>query len=559
MRKLNARRDAQTRKGFSERIKLLMKNAASALHVTNVDLTKNTNRRHRAPVCLVCDCFITGAHVDGLPSMSRGEILRCKDRLSVQRYERDYRIRLKPSLQRDYEVPGFDGMLLSKRGIQTSPGRYAVCMSCKKSLNNKKNNAGPPKYAIANGNAIGTFPTCIPCRQPGYEHTTREIDLERDINPVMKAFMAPIRPFGYILQHSGGRQKCISGHYQFFETDQTCVTGALNFMESNITNNVFVMICGATTKRQRETITNRTAVNVQLYKDIRSWFIENSACESFRDQPMPHDVDELRPTYIRDSQNANDEEADPAKETTFGETTYCFSSAQDPQEKSSVYGSSKKFACALIKKSSPTLLLHGGNYAREHKMEIEGVLPFAFPYGIGGPNNKRKTPISKKQLIQRYLRLAMPQFMTPEVILVLHHMYSRQLSYESGVMTCRNKHNDSNFISTIRTLRARDFEEREGNRNPQRNPRVESVIKSITTSCKSMAHTAEAAADARKKQFAMMDHFGLNSIFLTITPDDECSFRVRLYAEPDEEVCSIYHCPNMHLRKVFTAVLITNP
>ena len=138
-------------------------------------------------------------------------------------------------------------------------------------------------------------------------------------------------------------------------------------------------------------------------------------------------------------------------------------------------------------------------------------------------------------------------------------MYSRQLSYESGVMTCRNKHNDSNFISTIRTLRARDFEEREGNRNPQRNPRVESVIKSITTSCKSMAHTAEAAADARKKQFAMMDHFGLNSIFLTITPDDECSFRVRLYAEPDEEVCSIYHCPTMHLRKVFTAVLITNP
>eukprot|EP00956_Cyclotella_meneghiniana_P028972 scaffold69007_cov36-Cyclotella_meneghiniana.AAC.1 len=183
LRFLNARRDAQTRKGFSERIKLLMKNAASALHVTNVDLTKNTNRRHRAPVCLVCDCFITGAHVDGLPSMSRGEILRCKDRLSVQRYERDYRIRLKPSLKRDYEVPGFGGMLLSKRGIQTSPGKYAVCMSCKKSLNNKKDNAGPPKYAIANGNAIGTFPTCIPCRQPGYEHTTREIDLERDINP----------------------------------------------------------------------------------------------------------------------------------------------------------------------------------------------------------------------------------------------------------------------------------------------------------------------------------------------------------------------------------------
>jgi hypothetical protein len=115
-------------------------------------------------------------------------------------------------------------------------------------------------------------------------------------------------------------------------------------------------------------------------------------------------------------------------------------------------------------------------------------------------------------------------------------MFSRHLSYESGVMTCRNKHNNSGFINTIRSLSARDIEETEQNMNPQRNPRVESVVKSITTSCKSLAHTAEAAADARKKQFAMMDHFGLNSLFLTITPDDECSFRVRLYAEPDDEV-----------------------
>ena len=33
-----------------------------------------------------------------------------------------------------------------------------------------------------------------------------------------------------------------------------------------------------------------------------------------------------------------------------------------------------------------------------------------------------------------------------------------------------------------------------------------------------------------------MDHFGLNSLFWTITPDDECSFRVRLYADPDNKV-----------------------
>jgi hypothetical protein len=65
---------------------------------------------------------------------------------------------------------------------------------------------------------------------------------------------------------------------------------------------------------------------------------------------------------------------------------------------------------------------------------------------------------------------------------------------------------------------------------------VEHIVKTITTKCKSLAHTAEATQDARKHQFTMMDHFGLNNLFLTITPENECIFRVRLYADPDNEV-----------------------
>jgi hypothetical protein len=30
----------------------------------------------------------------------------------------------------------------------------------------------------------------------------------------------------------------------------------------------------------------------------------------------------------------------------------------------------------------------------------------------------------------------------------------------------------------------------------------------------------------------MLDYYRLISLFLTSTPDDECSFRVRLYAKP---------------------------
>jgi len=55
-----------------------------------------------------------------------------------------------------------------------------------------------------------------------------------------------------------------------------------------------------------------------------------------------------------------------------------------------------------------------------------------------------------------------------------------------------------------------------------------------------MGHTEQAAKDARRRCFEMLDYFGLNSLFLSTTPDDECSFRVRLYCKPQYWVRSIY-------------------
>ena len=63
-----------------------------------------------------------------------------------------------------------------------------------------------------------------------------------------------------------------------------------------------------------------------------------------------------------------------------------------------------------------------------------------------------------------------------------------------------------------------------------------SFLKSVTTSCKVLGHTAEAAKEARKKGYALSDYFGPHSIFFTVTPDDECSFRVRMYANQGKEI-----------------------
>jgi hypothetical protein len=522
---------------FKQIIHRVKMSAAKMLHATNMDLTNKTNTTHKSLVCLVCDCFIMGTFKK-VPSMSISDIKRHSHRLSVKRYEEFYGEALHKDLVAQYHVPGFPGMLLSKRARKVGCGLYSVCTHCKTGLKAcSVASKHPPKFAIANGFAIGSFPSKIPYSSPDKGCTLRNIDVMHDVNDVMKALIAPVRPFGYVFQHFGGSQKCIQGHYQFFETDQQCVTGAFNFLNEQNVNNIFVMICGTTTPRQKSAILAKTAVDIELFKDLRTWFIENSVCAAFKDAPLPNNVEAIMPTIIQDSQN-NDSapEIDPDLETSFGDAQYFFSSAQDPDDETSVYETTRKFACALVNHSAPTVFVRGGNFGKEHELPIEAVLPFAFPYGLGGPKQKRATPISLKSCIQRYFRLAMPQFMTADVVLVLHQIFSRQISFETGVMTCRNQKSSNEFTKSLCQVSPKDFEEASKNTEQPANSNVENIVRSITTKCKSLGHTAEAAQDARKRQFAMMDHFGLNSLFLTITPDDECSFRVRLYANPDNEV-----------------------
>jgi hypothetical protein len=57
----------------------------------------------------------------------------------------------------------------------------------------------------------------------------------------------------------------------------------------------------------------------------------------------------------------------------------------------------------------------------------------------------------------------------------------------------------------------------------QTNPSAASFLKSVTTSCKVLGHTAEATKDAQKRLYVLSDCFGPHRIF-TVTPDDECNF-----------------------------------
>ena len=473
---------------------------------------------------------------ESLRTMTRQQLKPHKHRLGIREYEQYHKVKLSATLISQYHVPTLPNMLLSRRSRKIGKG-WVTCAHCRSSLRpDTRLKTKPPKFAIANGFVIGEFPEEVKRVNPKSKYEIkRKVNIE-DLSDELRALLAPVRPYGYIFAYSGGSHKSIQGHYQFFETDQSQMGGVIDHVrDMGVAQNMYIMLCGRMTPTQRELIRQRAQIDTEEYLDLLNYFIKESGHSGYNGLPLPKDFP--HPIFVEDKETENntDKDMNEGVEKTFQGGTYFFSTAQDPSDKTSVYGSSKRFATALLNQSAPTLLTIGGDYANMKELRVEDVVPFAFPHGMGGPSGKRRTPISQEACFQRYFRLAMPQFMRGDVVLVLGHMHGRILTYKSGVMICRSQKNGVSLGETLSKFTTKDF-----SANGSNNQAMDTLLKTVTTSCRALGHTPEAAQFARKCYFSMMDHFGLNSIFWTITPDDLCSFRVRLYVKAGNFVSSIY-------------------
>ncbi len=146
-------------------------------------------------------------------------------------------------------------------------------------------------------------------------------------------------------------------------------------------------------------------------------------------------------------------------EANYEGGTYYFSTAQDPSQHTSVYGSSDIFALAMFQHSAPTLLAYGGTYAKNADMKIENILTFAFLFGIGGSKMEQRVKVSLEVCIQVYMRLSLGQFMEGPTILVMNHIYNRQVSYKTGIMTCRSSIHGIPLGEKLSMLSTEDFEQ----------------------------------------------------------------------------------------------------
>jgi hypothetical protein len=130
------------------------------------------------------------------------------------------------------------------------------------------------------------------------------------------------------------------------------------------------------------------------------------------------------------------------------------------------------------------------------------------------------------------MRLAMPQFMRSDVIFVMQHAYSRTRSYKTGLIRLRSKIGGRETADIIGNTSSHDFLRSIEQRNEHPGDPMFALTNAVSTTCEVLGYTEEAAKRARQNCFAMTDHFGLSSLFMSTTPCDECSFRVRLYNNP---------------------------
>jgi hypothetical protein len=100
-----------------------------------------------------------------------------------------------------------------------------------------------------------------------------------------------------------------------------------------------------------------------------------------------------------------------------------------------------------------------------------------------------KGEVSLELCIQMYMRLLLQQFMEGSTILVVNHIYNRQMSYKSGVMTCRSSVDGVLLGEKLSTLSMENLEKLDDNNADRLDAATKRLLKAKSMSCRAMGHT----------------------------------------------------------------------
>ena len=176
-----------------------------------------------------------------------------------------------------------------------------------------------------------------------------------------------------------------------------------------------------------------------------------------------------------------------------------------------------------------------------------------FPYGIGGLELRRllhdSSMTTESEVNEFLIQLslwAQNCFQKPLFLLVLYSLLSKQRLFKSACLQLRGRRDSENLARSlevsdvVRDISGRRVRERFLGTSSSRK-----LLDSVDATARALPHTNEAASKARISSEAMQHHFGMASVFLTVTFDDENGLVMQRLADKIVDkrwnVCDLSH------------------
>ena len=538
------------------------------------NLTTFEAGNHVAKVCCICDRFILFGEeqfcsFDQLAKDKTKEALGKKritglKATAVRAIHNHYRPNCVSPRSSEYRK--IRDLYLSPRSYRVQISQYeglGCCKECKKSLDGlgkqKKNPVEPPRFAIANGLMVGPTP-------PELESLT-----DTEI-----ALISLARVDKHVFAYQGGAHVQMKGWHSMYATDIESVNKTVNWCAAHLNDEdddasevhnseldeedeieededsreetnieqpegrkrfatICVILSGPFTKEQLSIVREKTKVDFERVKKALRWLKRNNRLYA------NYELDEemAKPIFLEQI-----EEVQSVSTNVEKILEYCavFPDSSHPDSLNGGFTTRSGFKEVTLERMltkskdrdaklicKPTM-----NLLRDYEGDnLLKAFPVQFPYGVGSrTKNDEERYHGGKKYLQYLSRLSKIYFHRPQFVCVLHNMFERTaMRFGSGFRRKCNKF--SNYVE-LTNESINEAAERLLN-GVHGSSTADNFLRGMSAATKDMAHTNAAAKEARQKLYAMCAVYGVPSMMVTITPNDEYNFRIRVMHNPTGE------------------------
>ena len=407
------------------------------------ELFHTTKSKERMPyVCSICDEFLLSSETSCFVTIPK--MKKMQDVLSWCNYADERRSKAIEEYFRfdttktecKTDISFVSQMVLSPRGVLArvnKKGRnqyqFSACKRCSGCVNKQT----LPRHAILNGNYVGHAPECL-----------------KELTEVERAFLTPVKGYGYCFTWVGGKQRNLKGTMTFMRVQKRSIAKSVCQLEAmGFNDSVLVLYTGAMTESQLKKARERTTIRTAKVIAAAEWLCKNhSRWKDVDLNELRKSLSEKTPVVYDRSHEVESENANIEREEQF--TCYYPDSATN-----TINGGFEK--PESFKEYVEDMAKRGFDVEFEANLQKSFVTDgdaevlmdaclLQFPYGIGHMNERRKLPdgswTTKSDLIeylQHLSRLSQPVFQTNFFQLVLYSLGCKSWLLKTSRLTIMGK------------------------------------------------------------------------------------------------------------------------